>query len=292
MLLVYCGVVFLAAALLAPWAFQIGAAGEADWLKGFGPQPFHRYLNRCLLLVALAGLWPLARAFQLRSLRAVGLAWAPDSRRQLALGLAAGFSSLLLAALGLVLVGVRSGNFNLPLATVGKLLFTATLSAAVVALLEEVFFRGVIFGILRGVCALPVAIAVSGGLYAAVHFLARVEPAGPVNWTSGLALLPRMMAGLVAPENLMPMLTLTVGGAALALAYHRTASLWFSFGLHAGWVFWLKVFKTVTTTGSVPPGAFWGTDKLVDGWPALLVMTVVLAAVARLPQPPQPEKNS
>lgn len=282
-LLAYFLGVLLVATLVAPWFFQLGQwfAGEVTWLKGLAQQPFHRYLNRCLLVVALAGLWPLARSLQLTSLRAVGLAWTPVSRRQLSLGLVVGFGSLLLAALGLVLVGVRSANFNLPLATVVKLLLNATLSAVVVALVEELFFRGVIFGALRQATRLPVALGLSSALYAALHFLARVEFVGPVDWASGLTLLPQMMRGVMAPENLLPALTLTVGGAVLALAYHRTGSLWFSVGLHAGWVFWLKVFKTVTVTSPTAGGAFWGTDKLVDGWLTLFVMGALLVGVAR-----------
>ena len=65
-------------------------------------------------------------------------------------------------------------------------------------------------------------------------------------------------------------------------------------GLHAGWVFWLKVFKTVTAPGTNAnaASAFWGTEKLLDGWLACLVMAAVVAVVARLPQTPPPEKTS
>lgn len=283
-LLAWLAGVLLAAALLAPWAFHLGqwAAGEAALLKGLGAQPFHRYLNRCLLLAALAGLWPLARMFQLTNARALGLAWRPGSRRMLGLGLAAGFGSLLGAALVMALAGARSFNFNHAPPVLLELAVNATLSAAVVAVLEELFFRGVVFGALRQSLPVPAAIGASSVIYAALHFLARVEHTGPVEWSSGLALLPAMLAGLVAPENLAPAgLTLTVGGAVLALAYQRAGSLWFAIGLHAGWVFWLKVFKTVTAPGAVAGSAFWGTDKLLDGWLALLVMALLLAGVAR-----------
>ena len=287
-LLAYFLGVLLVATLVAPWFFQLGQwfAGEVTWLKGLAQQPFHRYLNRCLLVVALAGLWLLARSLQLTSLRAVGLAWTPVSRRQLSLGLVVGFGSLLLAALGLVLVGVRSANFNLPLATVVKLLLNATLSAVVVALVEELFFRGVIFGALRRVWPLWAALMASAGIYSALHFFARVQHTGPVPWDAGLALLPQMARGIIAPENLLPALTLLLAGLALGLANHRTGDLWFSIGLHAGWVFWLKVFKTVTVPGAASGGAFWGTEKLLDGWLTFAVMTSVLLLVARLPQSP------
>lgn len=288
-LFAYFGSVLLAGALLAPWAFHLGqwASGEVAFLKSLGAQPFHRYLNRCLLLAAVAGLWPLARAFKLTTARALGLVWPPGSRRMLGLGLATGLCSLLGAALLMALAGVRSFTFSHAPQVLLELAVNATLSAAVVALLEELFFRGVVFGGLRQSLPVPAALVASSVVYSALHFLARVEHTGVVEWSSGLALLPRMVRGIAAPENLAPAgLTLAVGGAVLALAYQRTGNLWFSIGLHAGWVFWLKAFKTVTAPGATAGAAFWGTEKLLDGWLALLVMVSVIAVVARLPQTP------
>lgn len=283
-LLAYFLGVLLAAALLAPQAFRLGqwASGEVSFLKSLSTQPFHRYLNRCLLLAALAGLWPLARAFGLTNARSLGLSWQPGSRRMLGLGLAAGFGSLLGAALLMALAGVRTFNFSHAPQVLLELAVNATLSAVAVAVLEELFFRGVVFGALRQSLSVPTALVASSVIYSALHFMARVEHTGQVEWTSALALLPAMLAGVVAPENLAPAgLTLAVGGVVLALAFQRTGSLWFAIGLHAGWVFWLKVFKTVTSPDTAAGGAFWGTEKLLDGWLAFLVMVVLLVGVAR-----------
>lgn len=286
-LLCYVASVFLLAALLAPGLFLLGqsAAAEFAQFQPLASQPFHRYVNRCLLVIAVLGLWPLLRALGLADRRALGLTSPLAARRELGLGLALGFGSLLLAVLALTGAGVRGFNFTLPQAGMLQLLGTATLSAVAVALLEEILFRGVIFSTLRRVWPLWAALLASAVVYSVLHFLARVEHTGPVGWDAGFALLPRMMRGIVAPENLLPMLTLTVAGVALGLAYLRTGNLWFAIGLHAGWVFWLKVFKTLTTAGT-PAGAFWGTEKLLDGWLACLVMAGVLAVITRLPQSP------
>lgn len=287
--------VFAGGALLAPWLFHLAqwAAGESSALQSLASQPFHRYVNRCLLVVALAGLWPLLRAFGLADRRALGFVSPLTARRPLALGLALGFGSLLLATVLMTVAGVRSFNFSLAAPALLKLLVTATLSATTVALLEEILFRGVVFGALRRAWPLWPALLASAALYSAVHFLTRVAHTGPVEWDSGLALLPRMMGGIVTPDTLIPAaLTLALGGVALGLAYQRTGNLWFAIGLHAGWVFWLKVFKTVTAPGTSAGGAFWGTERLLDGWLAFLIMTTVAAVVARLPQTPPPEQIS
>jgi len=269
LLLCYIAGVFVVGALLAPWLFHLAqwAAGEFQLLHGLASQPFHRYVNRSLLVAALAGLWPLLRALNLADRPALGLV-SP-------------------------LAGVRNFNFSLTAPVLLKLLVSATLSAVAVALLEELVFRSVVFGALRRVWSLWPALLASSILYSAVHFLARVEHTGPVGWNSGLTLLPRMMGGLAVTETLVPAaLTLVLGGIALGLAYQRTGNLWFAIGLHAGWVFWLKVFKTVTTPCTAAASAFWGTEKLLDGWLAFLIMAAVIAVVARLPQTPLPEKSS
>lgn len=286
LLLCYLAGVFVGGALVAPWLFLLAqwAAGELPALQGLASQPFHRYVNRCLLVVALAGLWPLLRALNLAGRRALGFVSPLEARRPLALGLALGFGSLLVAAVLMAMTGGRVFNFSPAAPGLLKLLVNATLTAVAVALLEEFLFRGVVFGALRRAWSPGPALLASAALYSVVHFLARVQHTGPVEWSSGLALLPRMMRGVAAPEHLLPALTLALAGVALGLAYQRTGNLWFSIGLHAGWVFWLKVFKIVTSPGASVGGAFWGTEKLLDGWLAFLVMAAVLAVVARLPQ--------
>ena len=62
----------------------------------------------------------------------------------------------------------------------------------------------------------------------------------------------------------------------LALAYQRTGTLYFSIGLHAGWIFWLKSYGFLTNSQAEAGTWFWGTAKLVDGWLALIVLTLVL----------------
>ncbi len=52
----------------------------------------------------------------------------------------------------------------------------------------------------------------------------------------------------------------------LRWAYQRTGALYFSIGLHAGWIFWLKSYKLVTQPAVGANSTLWGTDNLIDGW--------------------------
>ncbi|MCX6896715.1 MAG: hypothetical protein NTZ16_14740 [Verrucomicrobia bacterium] len=119
------------------------------------------------------------------------------------------------------------------------------------------------------------------------------EVPGNVTWLSGLQLLPPMLAGFVDAQKLLPgFFSLTVAGALLALAYQRTGGLYFSIGLHAGWIFWLKSYGFLTATAPGANAWFWGTGKLIDGWLAFFILLLTLAGAGKfLRQKPVPEKT-
>ena len=284
-LLIYLGVVFLGGALLAPWLFW-GVQWLAAWLPLFAKlanNPFHRYLNRSLLALALIGLWPLLRSLGLCTFRDVGLVKPAGQWRKLASGFALGFASLACAALVVVAAGARAVNTGDSTSRlIGKVL-GAAVTAGAVALLEEILFRGAIFGALRKACRWPGALAISSAIYALVHFFSQPPPPAEIEWTSGLVLLPGMLRGFVEIERVMPgLLNLTLAGALLAIAYQKTGNLYFSIGLHAGWIFWLKSYGFLSREATVAPSWFWGTGKLIDGWLALIVLAASGLALRKL----------
>ena len=278
--------VFAGGALLAPWVYWLAqwAAAHFGAFQGLAAMPFHRYVSRCFLLVAVVGLWPFLRALGARSLAEVGLPRPAGHWRGLGAGFLLGFGSLAVAVLLAVACGARGVNLDYSAADFLAHLGNAALSAGVVALMEELFFRGALFSALRRAHSLATAVLVSSAVYALLHFLARVESPATVEWTSGLALLPRMLRGFAVVEDLVPaFFTLTFAGVALALARQRTGNLYSAIGLHAGWVFWLKSANFLTPARPDAARWLWGTDKLVDGWLALVVLAVVCVRIARLP---------
>ena len=124
----------------------------------------------------------------------------------------------------------------------------------------------------------------SSAVYALVHFFDKPESPREIHWTSGLALLPSMLRGFGRVEQVVPgLFNLGLAGALLALAYQRTGNLYFSIGLHAGWIFWLKSYGLLTRESSGAGAWFWGTGKLIDGWLALVVLALVFLVVLKLP---------
>src|SRR5580658_5193677 len=162
-LLVYFAVVFLGGALLAPWLYWLAqwAAGHWAALSGLAAKPFHRFLDRSLLGLALICLWPLARGGGLQSWRDLGFGRPRRFAWQILRGFAVGWASLAAVAL-LALAGGASAF--IPARSAAEFfhhLLDATWVAVVVALMEELVFRGALFGLLRQSMPWPAAVVVS-----------------------------------------------------------------------------------------------------------------------------------
>jgi membrane protease YdiL (CAAX protease family) len=92
-----------------------------------------------------------------------------------------------------------------------------------------------------------------------------------------------MAGGFFEVHALIPaFLNLALVGILLALAYQRTGNLYFSIGLHAGWIFWLRSYGVFTRNSGSPLAWLFGSDKLIDGWLPLAVLALSLVVVMRL----------
>ncbi len=255
-LIIYILAVFIGGALVAPWLWQLAQLG-APAFPHLAHAPFHRFLDRSFLVIALAGLWPLLRALGAGSWPDVGIVPPYGHFKKFFGGLLLGFLTLAIVAVVAVEFGGRALAQDLTAHVMVGGISSAVATAAVVAPLEEILFRGGVFGGLRRMLYWPFALLISSAIYALVHFLQRVELAGPVVWSSGLVLLPQMLGGFADFQALVPgFFSLTLAGVLLGLAYQRTGNLYFSIGLHAGWIFWLKIYGQSPSRRRTPPSGF------------------------------------
>jgi membrane protease YdiL (CAAX protease family) len=289
--LVYLAVVFGGGALLAPVVYRATqqAAVRMPVLRPLAAQPFHRYVNRSLLGLALLGLWPLLRQRDFMTWRELG--WAGEARpgRQVGLGLLLGVGGLGLAGGAVLAVGARTWRPELTGVEPARILAAAAGSALAVAVIEETLFRGLLQGSLRRVWPFPVALGLSSAVYAGLHFLNRVRWDAPVDWASGFGVLGLMLGSFTDRGLVLPgLLNLWLGGLLLGWACERSGSLYFSAGLHAGWVFALKLYHALTLPGASGAAAgLWGSHKLTDGWVALPALALTAVGVCRaLPRRP------
>ena len=291
-LIIYILAVFIGGALVAPWLWQLAQLG-APAFPHLAHAPFHRFLDRSFLVIALAGLWPLLRALGAGSWPDVGIVPPYGHFKKFFGGLLLGFLTLAIVAVVAVEFGGRALAQDLTAHVVVGGISSAVATAAVVAPLEEILFRGGAFGGLRRTLHWPFALLISSAIYAIVHFLQRVELAGPVVWSSGLVLLPQKLGGFADFQALVPgFFSLTLAGVLLGLAYQRTGNLYFSIGLHAGWIFWLKIYGQITVAAPHTAVWFWGSGKLTDGWLAFFILAATLALFPFLPLDPQRPRYS
>lgn len=277
---------------LAWWAVQaLAGVAPPEVAAALTRHPFHRYVSRCLLVVALALLVPLARYLGARSRRDLGVAWDAGSARQLALGAGLGFV-MFGALLGVELLGGwrRWRTETLTAEVVGLAILRAGMGGVLVALAEELLFRGLlVLGWQRCVGwsrALPLAAV----FYAAGHFLQRVHSPPVIDWFAGWRVLGEMLGGLVSPDRLVPAFgTLFLAGLLLGCTVQWTGAIWLAVGMHASWVMWLKL-GAMFTARVVPDGTVSSPRLegiLVPGWPpfALMSLTLILAVFLKTHRP-------
>ena len=85
--------VFGLGALAAPAVYALVQSGATHWpaWQGIADDPFHRYVHRSVLVVALAGIWPLMRSLGVRSWSELGIVPPTGQGRRLGTGFALGF---------------------------------------------------------------------------------------------------------------------------------------------------------------------------------------------------------
>lgn len=262
----YLLLIFLGGALIAPWVYH--------FVPGLERVPFRRVVDRCLLILALLGLYPFLKALGFTSFAEIGWKRHPRMWSDLARGLLIGTVLLATAACVSIVAGAAVFDSSRNAARWAKQIPSAMMTGIVVALLEETLFRGAIFSALKRTWSEHGGLWVSSGLYAILHFFARPENPSTVEWNSGLVVLGRMLAGFADFQTVVPgFLSLTLLGIIFVRAYQQTEALYLSMGIHAGLVFWVKLFGFGTNIAPQANVWFWGTEKIYDGWFCFLLIT-------------------
>lgn len=144
----------------------------------------------------------------------------------------------ILWAIGMILT--QAGAFAIdPDPRTSRFIGKCVAPAIIASLLEEWLFRGLMLGLWLRTSGPIKATIYSSLLFAFLHFL---KPPGgladPHSSLAGFELLGKVLLHFAEPKFFITdFLTLTIVGIILCWARLRTNSLWFSIGLHAGWVF-------------------------------------------------------
>lgn len=275
-------------ALLIPWGYLLisailsaGISYPLYRLFGDGDISFFRSLvSRIGQGLLLLGLIPISRWLALEKTE-FGLQ--KEALRGLFRGFLLGVFTLSLHGLLLLYFGART----LHIPDMGLIhLAAASLSAMGagfgVALLEETLFRGALMAILIRMAGPRTAILISAVDYAALHFIGTYWTTDPsqVGWDTGFRIALDGFSHLPSAD---PGSFLALFMAGLLLGSVRLffrGGLFYSIGLHAGWVFVIKLFKPVTLLQPLSPWIFLiGTYDQVIGYLSCIWVFFILTLI-------------
>jgi membrane protease YdiL (CAAX protease family) len=244
-------------AVVSPWvAWALEAAVGR-------PFTFSRVWNRVFEVLLVLGLALAWRRLDLGGPSAIGFrraAWAHDLGRGLAAGVAGlGVGLGLCWAGGAVAPQLR---FD-PAKTAHKALLGAG-AAVAVGVGEEALFRGVLLRRLSLDMGRAAGVAVTTGIYAAVHAIGKSEKVARPSIAAGFERLRALFAPLARRKALYMFLGLTAFGLLLAWARLRSGGLWLPIGIHAGWV---AVFRVGRLFFDISPEPAW---LVGPGWPPVV----------------------
>ena len=273
----YFLLVFFGGAALAPWVYKLCLVlGEyIPWISGVSEEPFRRYVNRCLLVMGILGLKPFLKSLKINSLVDLGWSGWTESRgvrlREVGNGFIVGFGAVGGFILVSVFFGARELSWNWDGWIWIQKALSAVLTAGFVGVLEETLFRGGLFGGFQSFMRIRWAMLFSAMVYSALHFFAKPENPEVINWLSGWISLGQMSLGILERDQMAPgFINLTVAGLFLAWVYHKKGNLFWSAGIHGGWVFALKMSRGVSNVNLGGSAWIWGDERFVNGWAAAI----------------------
>jgi LPXTG-motif cell wall-anchored protein len=245
-LLLFLIAVLALTCVLSPWF-----ALSADWIYSEWPgllserYAFSKIFNRTFMISGILLFFGFRRLLGIGTAVDIGLPRARFGGRDIAVGWLLAVASI--AALGAVmtLYGVFTPFFRLALGESIRRCASAFAAGAFAGLLEEVFFRGILF---KGLFEQGRIRAYLGAnlFYSALHFV-KPSDAGPLDsldLLAGFRHLVSTFTPFLEPLPLLPgIFGLFLIGCVLSFAFCRTGNLYLAIGLHAGWVFGLKTLR-------------------------------------------------
>ena len=278
------------AALLTPWIAALWnsvLAARPEWERY--RYSFSHIFGRTFMIAGVALFLSFRSWIGIRSARDLGLGPLRQGWRAVPLGFFLAVASVALLGLLMSVVEVFTPYLRVSFAGGLRISMKALLAALTVGFLEEIFFRGIIFKGLVENTRRVTAFTAAGLFFAAIHFVRpserfAVEGIDPL---AGAHYLSEAFAPLLDPLDFLPGLVgLFIIGLVLSYAFLRTGSIYFSMGLHAGWVFGIKTIRVYGDFAREDLGRLFGSSnpKIVSGiatWVGVLCVGAVIHFITR-----------
>ncbi|MEA2013564.1 MAG: type II CAAX endopeptidase family protein [Verrucomicrobiota bacterium] len=255
-LFIYILFIFIIGSFLAPILYF-----SLQQLGLFIDCPFRRIANRAFMLVAFIGLWPF-----LKSLNITGRKdWGFNERRKdfgtsVLKGLLFGlFSLIIIVALEILIGCLFYMPYNKGITNFILLSISGLISGITIALIEESFFRGILFSAIKKDKGLVFTIFFTSLLYATAHFIGgdiKIPPE-QVNFLSGFRVLLNSISFSKSSENITgAFCCLTMIGIFFGMIRHYRGSISLQIGIHTGWVMAIKVARKISDVNTNSPFDF------------------------------------
>jgi len=266
----------VAAIIVAPLAAV--AVSAVGW-----HYPFPRIFDRTVMATLLIAMLVSARDLDFVSLLRRGFSHppAPSITRAIRGFVVAMLAIAILFGLALAVGGGGIGDQEAAAALIPKYF----LSAIAIAFIEEAFFRAFLLGGMRNDFGDRVALIASAAIYAVAHLVrspARFYVTG-YQPAAGLVTLAHSIDQFTNPAVAIPTLIgLFLLGIVLGEAYILTGSLYFSIGLHCGFVLGAKMWpKIILNRASIPWWIAGGGAIPLIAAPTAWVIAIVIFVMLR-----------
>lgn len=255
----------LLAAFAAPFVYvALGALPfAADW-------PYSRVFNRTAMVVAALLIYVFRDSVGWRFL---SLLYAARTAGSALLQVTAGFAAAL-AGTACVVAGAFAfgwlGAAKAPYSLLEPRTATTLAGALVVALVEETFFRGLVFPSLMARVGARIAAIASSAVYALVHLLVSDRSLGRRDFSldAGFGYLFRAIGRQLEPASLLPLCGMFLCGLILAAVVRRSGTLYLAIGMHAAWAAAFQILRHATRPlVAIPGSSFLATHHYLVGTP-------------------------
>jgi len=218
----------------------------------------NKLINTTAKLIAIPGFILIVRHYAIASKPGLGYGLPrPEFLREIFRGWLSGLLILAALSIALLLFGVRIAKPPVDELTflIFKTIISALIGGLLIGFIEETFFRGGLFGTLRKHNSFIVTMLLSSLFYASLHFIKPLPlPSGePYVWFSGLEILSGAFNQLNEWATFDSFLALFGLGAFFAIIRERTGNIAYCIGLHAGFVFVIKIMKRFTMVDTDSP---------------------------------------
>jgi CAAX protease family protein len=290
-LLIFLLLALALACVVSPWM-----ALGADWFAAQWPNllpervEFSRIFNRAFMIGGIILFILFRRQLLPAKLMELLTPGVPVAWRNLLAGMGLAIGSMVLLVAVMAASDVFTPYFRLSLTDSLSRCAGALFAGLFVGLVEEVFFRGILFlGLLERGGALR-AYFFANLFYSALHFVKPGEGyfLDGVSPLAGFRHLATTFEPFLDPLPLLPgIFGLFLIGVVLSYALIKTGNLYLSIGLHAGWIISLKTMRVFGDFRRHDLGwPFGSTDpKIVSGVISWLGILLVAFLISRLTRP-------